>query len=324
MVSPYDPKRPFILLTPSEADQVRDLGPAELEPGYFIISDSALMRPDFAKHIPFLQRLPRCSLDSQNRIRHKSIRTADNIPKPQVSKSVDGNDWGKRMLPARGDWSAARLHQCVGGALSAWEDFEAEFANLFLAVVSPNIYSLPVLRAFGSVVTFNGRLDMVKAAAQAKFAFLSSPHERRFDLAIKRAERLAPRRNEIAHGSVSIFAVHPNKAKGLALMPGEHARRHREIRSEANLAGVEDLIRDDPPHIKWSEISDSDRTTPAYAYTSLEVSYFKKQFVSLAKETAAVAELLWIRRHQVLLVTPGPLRQRTVRRRRPLFRSGRK
>jgi hypothetical protein len=115
--------------------------------------------------------------------------------------------------------------------LTAWEEFEHNFAYLFSAFVGTDTDELPASRAYGAVLTFKGRAEMVGAAAEAFFFLVpvdpvaaqtqqtlrndilgapgSAKGIRKTTGLIDEATQLAGRRNEIAHGIVRQL-WHPN------------------------------------------------------------------------------------------------------------------
>ena len=102
------------------------------------------------------------------------------------------------------DADEEKLYSSVGRALSAWEGFEHHLATLFGFFVSGSSdTNTPARRAYGSVVSFQGRKQMLEAAAEAYFA--SRPNHQmshRVTDLLKKAENFSARRNEIAHGRV--------------------------------------------------------------------------------------------------------------------------
>jgi hypothetical protein len=115
------------------------------------------------------------------------------------------------------DTSADFVFNAVGRALTKWEIAEQACARLFAIFVGAHQDSAemtPAVRAYGSVVSFNGRCEMLRSAAEAYFA--EHPHkglETDFRSLIGECQSYSARRNEIAHGTV------------VALMDGETDQR---------------------------------------------------------------------------------------------------
>jgi hypothetical protein len=81
-------------------------------------------------------------------------------------------------------------------------------ATLFARFIGVQTDTLPATRAYGSVLTFRGRAEMVEAASEAYF--FSTPDselEPELNEVLKEARNYATRRNEIAHGIVRSFEV---------------------------------------------------------------------------------------------------------------------
>jgi hypothetical protein len=126
---------------------------------------------------------------------------------------------------AKGDETAEPLFAAVGRALSNWEHTENQLANLFTVLVGAKVTRdrpSPAVRAYGTVVSFKGRIAMLEGAAKAYF--LSHPdlgHSGQWSELGKQLEGFAERRNDIAHGSVELlFDLGVERHLGFFLMPG--------------------------------------------------------------------------------------------------------
>src|SRR6202047_2518997 len=88
----------------------------------------------------------------------------------------------------------------VGRALTRWEEFEVVFASLFSALVAAEDDNAAAIRAYGSVITFRGRAEMVKSAAEVHFSlFRNSALEKDFRALVNElTNHASARRNEIA------------------------------------------------------------------------------------------------------------------------------
>src|SRR5205807_282364 len=103
-------------------------------------------------------------------------------------------------------------------------------ASLFIALVGPTFNYWPAYRAYGSVISFNGRKQMVESASDAYFAALpSSILSSILRKVLTGAGALSSNRNRIAHGVVGDYIAPNRQASGLALLPPEHAKNHREL-----------------------------------------------------------------------------------------------
>lgn len=169
-------------------------------------------------------------------------------------------------LPKKGEWSEQALYESVGRALTAWERFDRCLGILFHAFVSPTLYHLPIERAYGTVSSFAGKVDMAEAAAEAYF--LSAPDEKNEEdwRIIKRdAMKFATIRNNIAHGAVTDYTCPAGHVSGLALLPSEFATKKTTLRGDIDL------------NVAWA----AKITEPKYAYGCAEIDFFAKQFNAL-------------------------------------------
>lgn len=176
--------------------------------------------------------------------------------------------WQVPPFPERGDESDSTTYEAIGRALSAWEAFELDLSRIFGALVGANDGLLAAMRAYGSVLTFRGRNDMVKAAAGV--FFLLQPNEdlqkdlkRLLDLSID----YSPRRNEIAHGIVLAYsAFFVGKDEGYCLGPTAYATNKQELQSlsEGYIIGHR----------------------PRYCYASPQINAFRDRFYDDLMEPA--------------------------------------
>jgi hypothetical protein len=83
------------------------------------------------------------------------------------------NAWDIRDAADRGDFDDKVPFESIGRALTEWENVENSCAELFAAFVLDNPYrnslQAPAIRAYGSVISFKGRCDMLRAAATSYF-----------------------------------------------------------------------------------------------------------------------------------------------------------
>jgi hypothetical protein len=130
-------------------------------------------------------------------VRHPNDKRPPHVPTPKEPKL-----WDKLPPPAQGDKDAHAIYAAMGKALDIWNQFEEALAQIFSFMVSESDTE-PAERAYGSVVMFRGRKEMVEATADA-FFFLRPETGTNFHSALKKllldGLNFAPRRNEIAHG----------------------------------------------------------------------------------------------------------------------------
>jgi hypothetical protein len=127
------------------------------------------------------------------------------------------------MLPRaeRGAATENALYIAVGAALSTWELVEEGLAEIFALFIGapeagPTSGHQPAIRAYGSVISFRSRVEMVSAAAQAFFhREPNSEIQKQFGRLMEESNGYAGRRNDIAHGRVQYVA-----GKDFYLFPG--------------------------------------------------------------------------------------------------------
>lgn len=142
----------------------------------------------------------------------------------------------------------------VGRSLSSWELIEEELANIFAILVGNKAEypsSEPAVRAYGTVISSQARLNMLSAAATAYFApdpeaALSFEAE----TLINQVRGWSGRRNEIAHGRVARLQSRP----GYCLIPSLYNTKKHPFGEK-----------------------------PTYVYSSVEINEFNRRFIDLLK-----------------------------------------
>ena len=74
-------------------------------------------------------------------------------------------DWDRRPWPKEGDKDIATLYASIGRALSQWERFDGTLSLLFATMVAGE-GTLAARRAYSAVRTFEGRMEMLRAASE--------------------------------------------------------------------------------------------------------------------------------------------------------------
>jgi hypothetical protein len=147
------------------------------------------------------------------------------------------------------------VHLAVGRALTDWEFFESEMAQIFSVLVRSNF--IAASRAYGAVSNFHSRADMVAAAAESYFQTGRKPEHAQQSAALmkllKDARSHTKHRNEIAHGVVG-QAWEPGFVGGWCLMPAIYNSRKIKL----------------PGHMA------------AYLHTATKVDEFRHQFQLLS------------------------------------------
>lgn len=183
---------------------------------------------------------------------------------------MDPNDiWAIPPRPAVGDADIDTTYRAVGHALSEWERFEAHLAILFATILGLERESNTARRAYGSVVAFAGRAEMLKGAADIYFQEHPEPHfEAQFSSIYKTARRAGARRNDIAHGIVQPFnrITKPRKGWDYGLYPSYYTSKGRDLSFK-----------------------------PEYVYTSAEIERFARQFGELAEPTNDLDAAIFVR-----------------------------
>ncbi|MDZ4372426.1 MAG: hypothetical protein U1C74_13525 [Phenylobacterium sp.] len=161
---------------------------------------------------------------------------------------MDPNDlWGTQPIATVGDDELYTTFGAVGAALTSWELFEAHLSLIFAAVVGGGIQPSAATRAYGSVVSFSGRLSMLRAAADMYFA--ENPESAALAVELqeitKEAHRAGTRRNEIAHGVVQATGPGMTFLRGKFLLyPAYYttSKRERDHKPKYGYAS-NDLVR---------------------------------------------------------------------------------
>ncbi|MCU4180216.1 hypothetical protein [Bosea sp. BH3] len=167
------------------------------------------------------------------------------------------NPWDVPPILPTGDMERKDIHLAVGMALDAWEGVEQAFADIFVAFVggfqewpSPH----PAIRAYGSVVSFKGRSDMVSAAGEGFFHNRNEPQlKTHLNKILKDAARFSARRNEIAHGRVYPRDDDNNRWLGHYLQPGLFASGKRPTSGDVKYAYVSAQIHEIRKHFSSFE-----------------------------------------------------------------------
>lgn len=182
-----------------------------------------------------------------------------------MTKEKEMKPWDRRPWPAIGDSELDITYAAVGRCLSSWERFEGILSLLFSAFVV-NMERDGARRAYSAVRTFEGRIEMLKAASEAYFH--ESPNDgwlTSFKTIFKTSKEFAARRNDIAHGVVQYFNLSSETefripGGGFALFPSYANFKDRSLSNE-----------------------------PDYCYTSVELDYFQKHFDGLQDAPTTLA-----------------------------------
>ena len=113
------------------------------------------------------------------------------------------NPWDIPAPEPRGDADGTNVFATVGKALTEWETVETACARIFAFLVGapPNWDEMsPAVRAFGVVISFPTRCEMITTAGKAFFHLHQevSNYEKYISDALSEAREYSNRRNEIA------------------------------------------------------------------------------------------------------------------------------
>ena len=214
-------------------------------------------------------------------------------PPPPTPKQAQ--PWDMPPYPKYGDGKDEITFVAIGRALTAWENFEIEMSDLFAKFLGVRSDPLPASRAYGSVLTFRGRADMVQAAADAYFFTTPEPTiAAEVSEVLKQARGFSARRNEIAHGIVRQIQVpsrvifNPKgggfqtmKNWGFAVVASDYAT------NKTKLAPGQTLLHG-PQH------------KPTYTYTSVEIDFFARWFATIGATTTRAAHRVF--NHSVRMI----------------------
>ena len=184
--------------------------------------------------------------------------------------TATANPWDvpKYTEDAQGDRDSKVLFAAVGEALTEWEHVEAECAELFGVLVSVSrlqTHHSPAIRAYGTVVSFRSRCEMISAASIGYFhrrKKKSSAFSQKLNRLMSECAKFSARRNEIAHGHVSeVFYIkdrRPSRNIGYMLLPSLYNPNKFKIDAFAT-----------------------------YEYTSKDLVHFRQEFTKLHLKIAA-------------------------------------
>ncbi len=114
--------------------------------------------------------------------------------------------WDRRSVQPEGDETPDALFTAVGRAMTEFGLFEANLGVLFGFLMQQGSDVEMAVRSFGSVRTFEGRIQMLKTVSEA-FSYRRSIkfYDEIKTLANNPWKHFGERRNEIAHGIVVAF-----------------------------------------------------------------------------------------------------------------------
>lgn len=175
-------------------------------------------------------------------------------------------------------------------ALTSWEFVESSLADIFSVVVGEPALGIipqtPASMAYGAIVGFNGRTDMLDAAARgffrlsgkekrdADFVRAADQIQREFEPLLKETRLFAIRRNDIAHGQVI------SDKQGSYLYPPFYNTKKYPM-TDRDLATIHDIA--------------------TYCYTADDIHFYQRHFEDLYDRLSEcmrnVRDMAVLRRH---------------------------
>jgi hypothetical protein len=150
-------------------------------------------------------------------------------PKPALPEKV--NPWDPPHA-LQGDANESAIYETIGRSLTDWEFVEEALARIFAALVGTVAYPRagPAVRAYGSIIGFKARADMIRAAGETFFQSANAPQfQVEFDDLMTECLQWSNRRNDIAHGR-----VWPSAEIGHLLFPALYAtKKYRPAQTPA-------------------------------------------------------------------------------------------
>ena len=127
------------------------------------------------------------------------------------------NPWDVPAKPTHAPDRSDEIYAAVGRALSNWDEVELALAEIFSIFTGTPIFGdrpfeEPAIRAYGSVISFNGRTEMLEAASRGYFHNKKTPTaelEKNFRALLTECKGFAGRRNDFAHGRVEFLLSQP-------------------------------------------------------------------------------------------------------------------
>lgn len=203
-----------------------------------------------------------------------------------------------------GATSAEAIYIEIGRALTTWEELEEHLAEAFALMAGRPSHEAttntsPAMRAYGTVVTFRGRKDMILAASEAYFMQRKSGLQAELKSFVNRCANFASRRNDIAHGvikNIELIADIPGLPGGIPdntwyLVPPNYNSnkirllpKHIEVAAKRKESEV-DTVRNYVRKLVRTGYG-------SYKYNHLQVAHYGEQFRLLSDDARRMLERL--------------------------------
>jgi hypothetical protein len=128
------------------------------------------------------------------------------------------------------------FYSALGSAITQWEFVEAELCNTFISLIGAQ-YVMAANTAFYSVVSVEGRLNMVNSAASSTLSMLPDLLKE-WDEIHKKIKVAKKKRNALAH--FSVMQGHFDKGRHFRLQPSVH--NFQSIGATVTTLYYEDLL----------------------------------------------------------------------------------
>lgn len=173
------------------------------------------------------------------------------------------NPWDVAPVLKRGDSTATEIYTAVGYALTVWANLEFELFCMYGVLAHSKNFASQA--AYGAVLSFETRIEMILAAAKARYRYLSEPNSHSaLEKLLRSIGRLSSRRNDIAHGQVMCFA-----SDGYYLVHAIYDTRKRsKLTRKQSITSAADV---------WS-----------YAYTAAQINSYTTVFLSYREHLRAI------------------------------------
>lgn len=125
----------------------------------------------------------------------------DNIPSnTEKYPCPTTHDFDPAPLATKGNINSDHIYSSVGRSLSAWALVEYNIARIYAAILQSR--SLAADRSISALMSFGGRLDVVRAAMTVTLTEPGDQSDMRdtIESFLRTSQKASARRNEIAHG----------------------------------------------------------------------------------------------------------------------------
>lgn len=139
------------------------------------------------------------------------------------------NPWDPLPLSTKGESTPEPILIRIGQAITAWEMLEYFLSSIFKDIVTCGLcWPGSAERAYGTVISFAGRSEMLAAAIDASLLFKKdSDLKRALNELTNKSKGYSGRRNQIAHGSLVHWTESGRELGYFWMPPSYSAVQHR-------------------------------------------------------------------------------------------------